>query len=121
MSQRSRIATGGFWLLTAVAVFGLSSSLFGQQAVEKQSGPVKVQVPQRPLRVLLFSSGPSREYQFLRTLLIREALENRAELCVHLQTNREIDQGADIEADRVLAEFPDRIGKNAPNKKYMSL
>ena len=40
---------------------------------EHVSPPRPVQVIDRPLRVLLFASGPTREYQTLRTLLVRES------------------------------------------------
>ena len=36
---------------------------------------VEVLVQKRKMRVLLFAGGPTREYQFLRTLLFREVLE----------------------------------------------
>ena len=39
------------------------------------SEPTYVQVQDRALRVLLFTSAPTREYQFLRTTLYREMLE----------------------------------------------
>ncbi len=44
-----------------------------------------VNVVKKPLRVLLFSSGTSREYRFLRTLLVREVDRARAQLSIYLQ------------------------------------
>src|SRR6478609_3697868 len=64
----------------------------------------------RPLRVLLFASAPTREYQFLRSLLIQEMDAKRADVCVCLQPppGKEPRDGVvqDLPAERVLASFP---------------
>jgi hypothetical protein len=88
---------------------------------EHVTEPIKVQIQKRALRVLLFASGATREYQFLRTILYREMLEKRMEMCICLQTGREDHMDQDVEPDRLLGDFPDRIGPNEPGKKFMSL
>ena len=42
-------------------------------------------VVKRPLRVLLFASSATRDYQFLRSILVREMDKKRAELSIYLQ------------------------------------
>lgn len=59
-----------------------------------------VAVVDRKLRVLLFSGGPSREYQFLRNQLQRD---KNVTLDVLLQS---ADSGSAQDADTVLKEFP---------------
>ena len=74
------------------------------------SETVKVQVQKRALRVLLFTSGATREYQFVRTILYREMLEKRME-SLHLQSAkrpRKISSTKDVEAERLLAGLPDQ-------------
>ncbi len=46
---------------------------------------MRVVVQNRRLRVLLFTAGPTREFQFLRTILHREMNEKRFELCICLR------------------------------------
>lgn len=73
-----------------------------------------MQVLDKPIRVLLFASGPSREYQTLRTLLVREMDQKRAEVSIYLQTEGgmagEIVQ--DVPPERLLTHFPDRLDTN---------
>jgi hypothetical protein len=73
-----------------------------------------MQVLDKPIRVLLFASGPSREYQTLRTLLVREMDQKRAEVSIYLQTEGgvagEIVQ--DVPPERMLTRFPDRLDTN---------
>ncbi len=59
-----------------------------------------VEVVQRESRVLLLAGGPSREFQFVRNLLYRDADTYSAVL---LQSSND---GAAQEADAVLTEFP---------------
>ncbi|MDG1807886.1 MAG: VWA domain-containing protein [Pirellulaceae bacterium] len=60
-----------------------------------------VQVIQRKTRVLLIAGGPTRDYQFLRNQLFRDA---NVELDVWLQLAR---PGADQESDNLLFGFPE--------------
>jgi hypothetical protein len=88
-----------------------------------ESDPVTVLVQKRPLKILLFCGGATREYQFLRTALYREMKDKRMEFCIYNQsadTDREhIDQ--DVEPKRMLDSFPDRLGPNAAGTEFMSL
>ena len=67
----------------------------------------------RPLRVLLFASAPTREYQFLRSLLVRETDGKRVELSILLQPPPGSEPRAgsvqDVPAERMLIAFPDRL------------
>ena len=83
--------------------------------------PVKVQVQERPLRVLLFAGGATREYQFLRTVIYRETIEKRMEMSILLQSGKDIDIDQDVDVERMLLEFPAKIGPNDPGQKFMSL
>ncbi|MCS7046897.1 MAG: hypothetical protein NZO58_11120, partial [Gemmataceae bacterium] len=82
--------------------------------------PTQVLVQKKKPRVLLFAGGPTHDYQFLRTLLHRESVENRLELSVLLQTGRQDHVEQDVEKDRLLLSFPDRLVAD-PGAKYMSL
>jgi hypothetical protein len=87
---------------------------------EHVSDVVSVQVIKKPLRVLLFASGPTHDYQFLRTLLVREKDQKRAELSIYLQnegksggpgdTPRDVQ---DVEIERRLTRFPTTLNVGA--------
>jgi hypothetical protein len=67
----------------------------------------------RPVRVLLLTDAPTREYQFLRTLLVREQGRKKADLAVYFQPapGKAPREGvvADVPADKVLKRFPRRF------------
>jgi hypothetical protein len=75
--------------------------------------PVIVKVVKRPLRVLLMASAPTRDYQFVRTLMVRESDKKRLELSILLQPLPGQDRRAgivqDVPPDRMLTRFPDRL------------
>ncbi|QEL14025.1 vWA domain-containing protein [Limnoglobus roseus] len=77
---------------------------------EHVSSPRVVQVLESPMRILLWASGPTREYQTLRTLLMREVNEKRAELSIFLQNEggHEGNITQDVTPDRLLIKFPTR-------------
>lgn len=83
--------------------------------------PTQVLVQKRKLRVLLFAGGPTREYQFVRTLLYREVQEKRMEMAVFLQTGREDEVDQDVEKEWLLTHFPNRLGPDNPSDKHSSL
>ncbi len=68
-----------------------------------------MQVIDKPLRVLIVSSGPMREYQTLRSLLVRETDASRAELSIYLQNEGGMDGTIvqDVPPGRLLMKFPD--------------
>jgi hypothetical protein len=75
------------------------------------SPPRAVQVLDKPLRVLLFAGAATREYQTLRTLLVRETQQNRAELSIYLQSaaGRAGTAVQDVPPERLLTKFPGRL------------
>src|SRR5262249_33329851 len=86
---------------------------------EHQSAKQVVQVVKKPLRVLLFAGAASRDYQFVRNLLIREADQRKAEVSVCLQGLRE-GVVQDVSPDRLLKAFASRMseetGKDASDR-----
>jgi hypothetical protein len=75
--------------------------------------PVIVKVLKRPLRVLLMASAPTRDYQFVRTLMVRESDKKRLELSIYLQPLpgqlQRTGVVQDVPPDRMLKQFPDRL------------
>ncbi len=95
---------------------------------EHVSTPRVVQVLDSPMRILLWASGPTRDYQTLRTLLMREVNENRAELSIFLQNEggREGNITQDVAPERLLIKFPTRYETtpkpgDKPEDKYLNL
>jgi hypothetical protein len=73
--------------------------------------PALVRVVKRPLRVLLFASSATRDYQFLRSILVREMDKKRAELSIYFQlppgvTERRGGIVQDVPPERLLGQFP---------------
>ena len=69
---------------------------------EHATRPVYLRILKKPLRVLLFAGGPTRDYQFARTLLVRETESKRSELSIHVQNARPGGAGC----PRMFKEFP---------------
>lgn len=66
-----------------------------------------VQVIKKPLRVLLFAGGPTREYQFTRRLFVNEVDKKRAELSIFLQVaDQKGPRVQDVPQERLLKSFP---------------
>lgn len=64
----------------------------------------------RVIRVLTVGDVPTREYQFVRTLLRREMDRKLVHLTQHLQSYKNrTDRTADAEMGHVLADFPGRL------------
>ena len=94
--------------------FALAIALLCSSQPVGAAAPVNTKQPPRPPRVLLFASGPTREYQFLRTLLLKESDPKRVEVSVHLQPppgRKEARPGViqDVPKERLLASFPARL------------
>jgi hypothetical protein len=94
---------------------------------EHVSDKAKMLVVKRPLRVLLFAGGPMRDYQFLRTLLVREMEKKRVEVSIYLQPPQGQEQARssivqDVPPERLLGHFPnllmDESAVNAEQKLY---
>ncbi len=95
---------------------------------EHTRGPVEMRVLDKPLRVLLVASGPMRDYQFVRTLFVRESEKKRAELAILLQnppgrTERRPGVVQDIPPEKLLTRFPDLYDSNSvdPGEKIYDL
>ena len=95
---------------------------------EHKRGPVEMRVMDKPLRVLLVASGPMRDYQFVRTLFVRETERKRAELAILLQnppgkTERRQGVVQDIPPEKLLTRFPDLFDSATvdPNEKIYDL
>jgi hypothetical protein len=76
--------------------------------------PALLRVVKRPLRVLLFASSATRDYQFLRSILVREMDKKRAELSIYLQlppgvTERRGGIVQDVPPERLLGQFPTHL------------
>src|SRR5207248_8633148 len=85
-----------------------------------------INVVKRPLPGLLLAGGPSRDYQLLRTLLVRETDLKRAELSIYLQNSRPGEIIQDVPAERMLDHFPNAIrdvndANEKPDDKYYNL
>jgi hypothetical protein len=88
------------------------------------SDPAPLHVVKKPLRVLLFASAPTRDYQFLRTLLVRE--KEKVELSIHLQlppgrTERRVGVVQDVDPERLLSDFPTRLEAGGQEDKLYAL
>ncbi len=80
---------------------------------EHTSQDFGLQVLRRPPQVLLFASSASREFQFLRTLMIREMDKDKAQLSIYVQPppgSTEPREGIvhGIPQKRQLLKFPDK-------------
>jgi hypothetical protein len=78
---------------------------------EHVSEMAPMRVVKRPLRILLFAGGPMRDYQFLRTLLVREMEKKRVEVSIFLQPPAGLEQTRtsivqDVPPERLLSHFP---------------
>lgn len=93
---------------------------------EHASTPRTVQVIENPLRVLLWASGPTREYQTVRTMLAREVQANRAEMSVYLANEGGVAGNIvqDVPPERLLNRFPyklDTTGGVKAEDKFFNL
>ncbi|HTU19549.1 MAG TPA: hypothetical protein VMG10_15925 [Gemmataceae bacterium] len=86
--------------------------------------PANLRVVKRPLRVLVFTSAATRDYQFLRSILVREMDKKRAEVSIYMQlppgvTERHGGIVQDVPAQRLLGQFPTRLeAGNKEDKLY---
>jgi hypothetical protein len=81
---------------------------------EHKSEKVIVKVVRRPLRVLMFASAPTRDYQFIRTMMVREVDKGRAELSIHLQPfDPRLGRVQDVPPNRLLTTFPSTLKDDA--------
>lgn len=95
---------------------------------EHRSDVVAVQIVKKAIRVLLFAGGPTRDFQFVRTMLVREKDQKRAEISIFLQNDgRDGRDVQDVEPERRLNRFPTTLllgeaaAKIDPKDKYYNL
>ena len=74
---------------------------------EHKGEPVVVKIEKKPLRVLLFASGPTRDYQFLLNQMIRD----KADMSVFLQNEGGSTGKIAVvdDPERLLNHFPNRL------------
>ena len=94
-----------------------------KEHIRERSG---IQVLNRPLRILLVTSGPLREYQTIRDMLVRETKENRVELSILVQTEagQKGDAVQGVPPERMLTRFPnilDTSGNTRVEDKFYNL
>ncbi|HZY85671.1 MAG TPA: hypothetical protein VFE78_12630 [Gemmataceae bacterium] len=93
---------------------------------EHASDKSDLRVLKKPMRVLLFASAPMRDYQFVRTLLVREVEKKRVELTIHLQmppgkdkSERRVGVVQDVPPERLLPDFPNKLdAKDKEDRLY---
>jgi hypothetical protein len=94
---------------------------------EHVSDAATVSIIKKPLRILLVAGGPMKDYQFVRTLFVREKDAKRAELSIFLQNEgRDGRSVQDVEPDRLLNRFPTTLKveddpTEKPDDKYYNL
>jgi hypothetical protein len=89
---------------------------------EHISDAVKVTVQKKELRILMFCSASTREYQFVRTLLFREQQQKRVILSVYNQSTAGVEHvDQDVDKEHTLVRFPDRRGEALPGEKQYTL
>jgi len=118
----SILGTGaGLWTLRALADKPPPETAQAKAAVPaavRPSAEARAEPENQPdikqLRVLLVAGGPTKEYQFLRRLLVNETDKKRAELSIFLQSG---EKGAvqDVPAERLLRKFPNVLEQD-PDK-----
>src|SRR5262249_8344599 len=95
-------------------------------AKEHVSDTAGLRVQKKPLRVLLFASAATRDFQFVNNMLIREMEKKRAEVTVYVQpppgrSERRSGVVLGVPPDRLLTAFPNRLdaaSDNADEKLY---
>ena len=81
------------------------------------SAPKMISINDNRLNVLLFASGPSRDYQFVRVMLAREVEANRASMSIYLQASKGLDEvQQDVDNSRLLPDFPTKLERPKSGK-----
>jgi len=81
-----------------------------------ESSKVPMKVIKKPVRVLLLAAAANHDYQFVRSLMVREMEKKRLELAIHLQlppgkTKPEPGVVQDVPPERLLKSFPETFRK----------
>jgi RNA polymerase sigma factor (sigma-70 family) len=111
----------GFWTHRVLAeksreTAPLRDAASVERPVKLQEIPETLLAPaidaEKPLRVLLFAAAPTREYQFVRNLWVREMDGKKARLCVYLQSGGRPGIVQDVPPEGMLKQFPTRLEKD---------
>lgn len=113
----------GQWMVRARIPKHENEAFTETEHVRERDG---IQVLQKKLRVLLVASAPTREFQFLRTFLAREAQDKRAEVTLLVQNEAGTSNNLTPNPDeKVIVRFPNRLdlsGKSVnPDEKPYNL
>jgi hypothetical protein len=111
------------WRFVAKVPVDKREGLVGQKEHLGPKGNMKI--IKKPVRVLLMAAGANREYQFVRTLLVREEEKKRVELTVCLQVppGQPLDRKGvvqDVPPERLLSFFPDTFRAKKDNTDLQS-
>ncbi|HEV3236492.1 MAG TPA: vWA domain-containing protein, partial [Gemmataceae bacterium] len=77
--KKQELAEGDWTFIARIAADKLET------VGEHVSNKVRVPVVKRPLRVLLFASAATRDFQFVNNMLLREVAKKRAEMSMYVQ------------------------------------
>ncbi len=98
----------------------------GAEITQHVSDQASTRIVKKQLRVLLFASAATRDFQFLQSLLVREMDKGRLDVAVHLQLppgEVVIRKGLvqSVPPDKLLRTFPDVFEPHARLKDPMNL
>ncbi|MBN9117742.1 MAG: VWA domain-containing protein [Planctomycetes bacterium] len=104
---KKRVLVAGKWGARARIAKDPQEAFAEAEHVRERPG---INVVQQKLRVLLIAGAPSREFSFLRTLLVREAQDKRATLTTFIQNEAGTTGKLTPETDeKILLRFPNRF------------
>lgn len=104
---KKRVLLAGKWGARARIAKDPLEAFADAEHVRERPG---INVVQQKLRILLFAGAPSREFSFLRTLLVRESMDKRATLTTYIQNEAGTTGKLTPEIDEtILGRFPNRF------------
>ena len=104
---KKRVLLEGKWAVRARVPKHAEELLEQAEHVRERMG---IQVLQKKLRVLLVAGAPSREFQFLRTFLVREVLDNRATVTILVQNEAGTSGNLTPNpTEEVIGRFPNKL------------
>jgi hypothetical protein len=104
---KKRVLKEGKWAVRARIPKHPDEVFPDAEHVKERTG---IQVIQRKLRVLVVASAPGREFQFLRTFLVREVQDNRASVTLLVQNEAgKAGQITPNPTEEVIPRFPDTL------------
>jgi hypothetical protein len=104
---KKRVLMAGKWGARARIAKDPQEAFADAEHVRERPG---INVVQQKLRILLVASAPSREFSFLRTLLVREMQDKRATVTTYVQNEAGTTGKLTPEVDeKILLRFPNRF------------